>query len=96
MMSRVTYKGLKIEWYPDECAQPLPKMHYAPKKENSVPPQAKKSTSAMNRFQMLNIDNDETEDDSEGTDEAPAVLLDLSPVNSSTHRSPGKPRTAAA
>ncbi|KAF2191119.1 hypothetical protein K469DRAFT_696858 [Zopfia rhizophila CBS 207.26] len=25
MMSRTTYKGLRIDWYPDECAAPLPK-----------------------------------------------------------------------
>ena len=62
MMSRVTYKGMKIEWFPDECAQPLPEMKYAPKKENLAPPQPQTFTSAMNRFQMLNID---TEDDSE-------------------------------
>jgi hypothetical protein len=24
MISRSLYKGLKIEWYPDECASPLP------------------------------------------------------------------------
>lgn len=62
MMSRVTYKGMKIEWFPDECAQPLPEIKYAPKKENLAPPQPQTFTSAMNRFQMLNID---TGDDSE-------------------------------
>lgn len=25
MMSRQLYKGLRIDWYPDECAKPLPK-----------------------------------------------------------------------
>ncbi|CAD6579599.1 MAG: hypothetical protein ASARMPRED_009197 [Alectoria sarmentosa] len=96
MMSRVTYKGMKIEWYPDECAQPLPKTQYAPKKENLAPSQPKKFTSAMNRFQMLNLDNDGTEDDSEETDEEPAVLSDLSSMYISSHRSPWNPRTVAA
>ncbi|KAF2271785.1 uncharacterized protein EI97DRAFT_242673 [Westerdykella ornata] len=26
MMSRTAYKGLRIDWYPDECAAPLPKV----------------------------------------------------------------------
>lgn len=77
MMSRATYKGMKIEWYPDECSQPLPKMPYTPKKENLAPPQPKKSASTLNRFQMLNMDNDGTEDGSEETDEEPTVLSGL-------------------
>ena len=96
MMSRLTYKGMKIEWYPDECSQPLPKIQHAPKKENLPPPQPKKFTSAMNRFQMLNMDNDGTEDSSEETDEEPTLLSDLSSMNISNHRSPWNPRTVAA
>jgi hypothetical protein len=26
MMSRQSYKGLRVDWYPDECAAPLPKL----------------------------------------------------------------------
>lgn len=63
MMSRVTYKGMKIEWYPDECCQSLPKSQSAPKKEHLAPP--KKANSMMNRFQMLIMDGDDTEDGSE-------------------------------
>lgn len=94
MMSRVTYKGMKIEWYPDECSQPLPKINYTPKKENQAMTQPKKSTSAMNRFQMLNMDG--AEDDSEETDEEPTVLSGLSSMSVSDHRSPWNPRTVAA
>ena len=94
MMSRVTYKGMKIEWYPDECSQPLPKVQYAPKKEKQAAPQPKKFTSAMNRFQMLNMDG--AEDDSDETDEEPTVLSGLSSMNVSSHRSPWNPRTVAA
>ena len=93
MMSRGTYKGMRIEWYPDECSQALPKMQNAPKKENIAPPQPKKSTSAMNRFQMLNMGNDETEDGSEETDEEPTVLSNLSSMNINSHSSPWNPRT---
>ena len=65
MMSRGTYKGMRIEWYPDECAQPLPKTQHAPKKENTT--SAKKFSPMVNRFQMLNIDG--TEDGSESANE---------------------------
>ena len=67
MMSRSAYKTARIEWSPDECAQPLPKFQHFPKKENSAP--ATKTLNPMvNRFQMLNIDG--TEDGSEDDDES--------------------------
>ena len=93
MMSRGAYKGMKIEWYPDECSQPLPKFQHAPKKEN-IAPQPKKLTSAMNRFQMLNMDG--TDDDSEEEEEERTVLSDLSSMNISNHQSPWNPGTVAA
>ena len=65
-MSRATYKGLKIEWYPDECAQPLPKVQHPPKREN-IPVPSKKSNPMVNRFQMLNMDGTE---DGSGDDDA--------------------------
>ncbi|OJD17034.1 hypothetical protein AJ78_02829 [Emergomyces pasteurianus Ep9510] len=65
MMSRLAYKGMKIEYYPDECAGPLPKVQYAPKKVAPSPP-AKKAAPMANRFQMLNMDG---ADDSEEEDE---------------------------
>ena len=86
MMSRATYKGMKIEWYSDECSQPLPKMQHPRKKVKQAAPQPKKFVSAMNRFQMLNTDG--TENDSEETDEEPAVLSDFSSMNLSSQKSP--------
>ncbi|EEH04479.1 conserved hypothetical protein [Histoplasma capsulatum G186AR] len=64
MMSRLAYKGMKIEYYPDECARPLPKVQYVPKKVVPSPP-VKKATPMANRFQMLNMDgaNDSDEED---------------------------------
>ena len=64
MMSRLTYKGMRIDYYPDECAGPLPKIQYVPKRE--VPPPVKKLDPTVNRFQMLNLvgaedDSDEDE-----------------------------------
>ena len=66
-MSRGAYKGARIEWYPDECAMPLPKVQYVLNRENAPQPQ-KQANTMMNRFQMLNID-DGTEDGSEEAEE---------------------------
>ena len=84
MMSRVTYKGVKIEWCPDECSQHLPKVQYASKnsyvlknsKNENIAPQPKKNGSAMNRFQMLNLDEDDH--DSSEADKDGTFLSDLS------------------
>ncbi|KOC17226.1 putative ATP-dependent protease (CrgA) [Aspergillus flavus AF70] len=64
MMSRLTYKGMRIAFYPDECAEPLSKLTNGLKKESQVP--SKKSVSALNRFQLLSLDGaeeDETDHD---------------------------------
>ena len=79
MMSRAAYKGMKIEWYSDECSKPLPEIQHAPKKVKQAAPQPKKFASAMNRFQMLNMDG--TESDLEETEEKPALLSDFSSMN---------------
>jgi hypothetical protein len=64
MMSRGAYKGSRIEWYPDECAQPVPKIQYFPKKE-ATPQPVKKLNPMVNRFQMLNMDGTENGSDEE-------------------------------
>lgn len=76
-MSRAAYKGMRIEWYADECAQPLPKMQHLPKKENVAAP-AKRPSTTVNRFQMLNMDG--TEDGSEDEEDEP--LTGYAPMNS--------------
>ena len=91
MMSRAAYKGMRIEWYPDECAQPLPKIQHISKKENLAPPPAKKANAMMNRFQMLNMDDNDTE---EGSEEG-ELLSELSSLNIN-HRSPWNPGPVAA
>ncbi|TVY64262.1 Negative regulator of differentiation [Lachnellula suecica] len=63
MMSRATYKGSKIEWDYDECAAPL---QVPPKyqKENIQP---KKKDAPLNRFHLLNMDDDDDDElDSSG------------------------------
>lgn len=94
-MSRVTYKGMRIEWYPDECSQPLPKVQYTPKKENLASPPSKATSAMMNRFQMLNMDGDGTDDGSEEEGNEVTVLSDISSMHIS-HRSPWNLPTAAA
>ena len=66
---------MRIEWYPDECAQMLPKVQYLPRKENAAV-SAKKLNPMVNRFQMLNIDG--TEDGSE--DEADEDLTGFTSI----------------
>ena len=95
MMSRAMYKGMRIEWYPDECAQPVLKTPYLPRKEN-MQRSTKKSNAITNRFQMLNMDGTEdgTDDASdEETVDIPAELRSFSPM---AHRSPWNTRPVAA
>ena len=51
MLSRLKYKGSRIEFHPDECCEPLRPI--ARKTYQSIPLSPKKKTSNMNRFQML-------------------------------------------
>ncbi|KAK3380367.1 hypothetical protein B0T24DRAFT_191760 [Lasiosphaeria ovina] len=62
MMSRFKYKGTKIEWDVDECAQPLepPPPPVKPRKENAA---LKKAPSTVaNRFHLLHIDDGEEDE----------------------------------
>lgn len=94
MMSRATYKGMRIEWFPDDCSQPLATKRAFVKKENLATPVKKEPKSRLNRFQMLNIDGDGTEDGSEGDDD-PSILSEISPIHINP-QSPWKSRTVAA
>ncbi|KAE8380729.1 hypothetical protein BDV26DRAFT_279348 [Aspergillus bertholletiae] len=60
MMSRFVYKGMRIAFYPDECAEPLVKLSNDLKKEPQAP--SKKSVSALNRFQLLSLDGAEEDE----------------------------------
>lgn len=87
MMSRAMYRGMRIEWYPDECALPLPKAQNTPRKDNAPTPKSR-TTPMVNRFQMLNVDDDATEDGSsfgDGGDET--MTMGFSPLKGS-RRSP--------
>ncbi|RDW90718.1 RNA-binding protein [Aspergillus mulundensis] len=69
MMSRLTYKGMKIAFFPDECAEPLAKIPANPKRDA---PAAKKPASLPNRFHLLSVDGSE---DEEGEEVALGVSL---------------------
>ena len=95
MMSRAMYKGMKIEWYPDECALPLPKQPLVPKKE-SVPRPIRKTNAALNRFQLLHIDGTEDGSDNASEDDTSDDIV-LSKAMSHMHinrRSPWNPTVA--
>lgn len=95
MMSRVAYKGMRIEWYPDACSQPLPRIQYVHKQENRQPLPPKGPSAMMNRFQMLNLDGDSTEDGSEEESNGAPVVSDI-PLMHINHRSPWNVPTVAA
>lgn len=62
MTSRKDYKGLKIQWYPDECDEPLPASPMpAP---IAKPTKVTKQVPPSNRFDLL----DDSEGDSESED----------------------------
>ncbi|KAG9192637.1 hypothetical protein G6011_11371 [Alternaria panax] len=64
MMSRSVYKGTRIEYYPDECAGPLPqpKKAYAP-----IARMPMKPTPVVNQYALLDTGSD---DDSESEEES--------------------------
>ena len=52
MQSRLKYKTCRIDFYPDECDQPLPQVLRKPIRKLN-PPTMKTRTLGTNRFQML-------------------------------------------
>lgn len=64
MMSRKAYKGLRVEYYPDECASPLP----LPKTRTTVIPaqMSKKTPATANIYALLDTGSEgEAESDAE-------------------------------
>ena len=59
MQSRLKYKSTRIEFYPDECDQPLPEIVRKPYKRDMSPNKTKYNTiSHVNRFALL-VDGEE-------------------------------------
>lgn len=78
-MSRVLYKGLKIEWYPDECAAPIPKITESlPAPAMPIPQRTSRASSmsmpqttrqlkmsGSNLYSLLDMEGSDEEDDSD-------------------------------
>jgi hypothetical protein len=85
MMSRALYKGLKIEWYPDECAAPIPKITEplptpaVPQKNSMSVKQPKMSSS--NLYSLLDLDGSDAEEDSDADDTTASQALTGYPSN---------------
>ncbi|KAK1750670.1 hypothetical protein QBC47DRAFT_393206 [Echria macrotheca] len=60
MMSRSKYKGTKIDWDVDECAQPYAMP--SPRARKVAIPNRKAATAISNRFQLLNLEDDEEDE----------------------------------
>ncbi|KAL3416257.1 hypothetical protein V6000_000782 [Aspergillus fumigatus] len=71
MMSRGAYRGMRIGFYPDECAGLLSKLPSGPKRE--VQPSSIRSLSASNRFRLLSLDGS-GDDDAENQETLPGAL----------------------
>ncbi|KAF2107915.1 hypothetical protein BDV96DRAFT_290206 [Lophiotrema nucula] len=61
MMSRTAYKGLRIDWYPDECAAPLPR----PTLKVQTPAVPVKPMPITNRYTLLDIDGNDGDSESD-------------------------------
>ncbi|CZS90818.1 related to RNA binding protein Nrd1 [Rhynchosporium agropyri] len=66
MMSRATYKGSKINWDIDECAAPLERPQQC--RENIPAKERKEKVPLTNRFEILNMDENEEEGSTEDDD----------------------------
>jgi hypothetical protein len=85
MMSRALYKGLKIEWYPDECAAPIPRItepivaSVIPQKSSVTMKQPR--TTNSNLYSLLDLDDSEAEEDSEADNTTTSQALSGYPSN---------------
>ena len=95
LLSRLAYKGNKIEWFPDECSSPVPKQPILPKKESAAQ-QVRKANTPSNRFQMLNMDGTEDTSDGDSEESDDEKMLPAFSRMKIKHRSPWNPTTVAA
>ncbi|DAA78567.1 TPA_exp: Uncharacterized protein A8136_4543 [Trichophyton benhamiae CBS 112371] len=75
MMSRMPYRIMRIEYYHDECADPLPRIKEVHTRGPSRPT-AKPLNPMANRFQMLHLDDSEEESDNQDEMESNGPLGD--------------------
>lgn len=79
MMSRTTYRGCKIEFFPDECDVPLPTRTQSGKPKPQEP--IKRNIQLGNRFNMLNVHDSSSVSDEK--DQDPIDITDESHVGDS-------------
>lgn len=65
MMSRTAYKGLRIDWCPDECAAPLPRPSL--KVQTPAPAVPMKPMPITNRYHLLDTGSDLDSDSEESS-----------------------------
>ncbi|ROW12113.1 hypothetical protein VMCG_00378 [Cytospora schulzeri] len=63
MMSRAKYKGCKIDWDSDECAQPFEQLTQAKSRKDNPPAKKTNGKTMANRFHLLNLEDDGDEDE---------------------------------
>ena len=78
MLSRATYKGLRIDHFPDECAAPLPK-DVTRDRAPTIPESSKRPSAAFvaNRFGALAIQDGEDEDNASDMSEEDTNAMPL-------------------
>ncbi len=79
MMSRRSYKGLRVEWYPDECAAPLPKPDLPSYNHTTQPKKMAPKANANLYAALLDMDgNDEgMEQDDDDTIPAGGIAIGI-------------------
>jgi hypothetical protein len=65
MMSRTAYKGLRIDWCPDECAAPLPRPNL--KAQTPAPATPMKPMPITNRYTLLDTGSELESDSDDGS-----------------------------
>lgn len=72
MMSRQSYKGLRVEWYPDECAAPLPKPDLPSYNHMAQPKKMGPKANANLYAALLDMDGNDESMDQDDDDTIPA------------------------
>lgn len=93
LLSRKTYKNMKIDYFPDECAIPLPEVELRPRYSTQAvvtrpisPRKAVTTTSNVNRFNLLSLEESSSDTDI-------LAEMDSSSIDSGINR---RPRSAAS
>lgn len=74
MMSRAQYKGLRIEYYPDECAAPLPRPTF--KSRTPTPVTTSKPMPAANIYALLDDGSNQESDSESGSYMTEGIRID--------------------